>query len=406
MRLAIYVDDVYRREHDVLSTGLSFPLFAAELAKELALVTLLGRLDPAPGRAHHLLPPEVGFVALPHYASLSHPLEVGRGAVATLHRFWRTLGKVDAIWLLGPHPLALLVVPLALLRRRSVVLGVRQNTTEYAAHRHPGNRWAQMAFWLLEFLWRRLARVYPVVVVGPELVDLYASAPQLLDLTISFVGDEHLVSAEQIPQLSYAGQIRILSVGRIDPEKNPLLLADVLARLVGAGLDVRLLVCGEGSLEQRLNERLAELGVADRADLLGYIPVERGLEEIYRSSHVFLHVSWTEGVPQVLFEAFAARLPAVATAVGGVAKIAGDAVILIGPGDADAAAEAVRRIVDESELRARLVTRGVERARAYSRDAQVHRLAEWLQAAVIGGEIKQPRTGFGRLRARAGARRA
>ena len=54
------------------------------------------------------------------------------------------------------------------------------------------------------------------------------------------------------------------------------------------------------------------------------MPLRDGLLALYRSAHVLLHVSWTEGLPQVLFEAFAAGLPVVATDVGGVAEAAGD----------------------------------------------------------------------------------
>ena len=67
----------------------------------------------------------------------------------------------------------------------------------------------------------------------------------------------------------------VLSVGRLETEKNPLLLAEVLARLDGG--DWRLLICGEGPLEGELRERLRSLGVEDRAELLGYLPIHGGL---------------------------------------------------------------------------------------------------------------------------------
>ena len=96
--------------------------------------------------------------------------------------------------------------------------------------------------------------------------------------------------------------------------------------------------------------RLRELGVAEHAELLGYVPIDGGLLELYRSSHAFLHVSWTEGLPQTLFEAFAAGLPVVATAVGGVPAAVGDAALLVEPGDAGppgggAAADCRRRAI-------------------------------------------------------------
>jgi glycosyltransferase involved in cell wall biosynthesis len=43
----------------------------------------------------------------------------------------------------------------------------------------------------------------------------------------------------------------------------------------------------------------------------------------YRSSHFLLHTSWTEGLPKVLIEAFAAVLPVVATDVGGIREAVG-----------------------------------------------------------------------------------
>jgi glycosyltransferase involved in cell wall biosynthesis len=129
-----------------------------------------------------------------------------------------------------------------------------------------------------------------------------------------------------------------------------------------------------------LEERLAELGVADAADLRGYVPVDAGLHDLYRSADFFLHVSWTEGLPQVLFEAFAARLPIVATAVGGVPDAAGDAALLVPPGEAEAAVEALIRLASEAELRERLVESGVERVRRHTTAAEVGRVAEFFGA--------------------------
>jgi glycosyltransferase involved in cell wall biosynthesis len=118
--------------------------------------------------------------------------------------------------------------------------------------------------------------------------------------------------------------------------------------------------------------------VEERAELLGYLPIHGGLMERYRDANAFLHISWTEGMPQVLLEAFAAGTPVVATAVGGVPEAAGDAALLIPPGDADAAAEALGRIAADPELRRQLVTRGVERVRGRTLEAESARVARFL----------------------------
>jgi len=175
---------------------------------------------------------------------------------------------------------------------------------------------------------------------------------------------------------SWDGERTVLTVGRLETEKNPLMLADVLERLDGSAW--RLLVCGEGPLEGELRARLRELGVEDRAELLGYLPIHGGLMDRYRAANAFLHVSWTEGVPQVLLEAFAAGTPVVATAVGGVPEAAGSAALLVPPGDPEAAARALERLAAEPELRGRLVAAGIERMRGLTLEAQSARVAHFL----------------------------
>ena len=62
----------------------------------------------------------------------------------------------------------------------------------------------------------------------------------------------------------------------------------------------------------------------------------------------------------MLFEAFAAGLPVVATAVGGVAAAAGDAALLVEAGDPEAAAAMLERVCGDADLRARLIAAGVD----------------------------------------------
>jgi glycosyltransferase involved in cell wall biosynthesis len=196
-------------------------------------------------------------------------------------------------------------------------------------------------------------------------------------LTVSLVGEADIAPPYVVKQRRYDGEIRILSVGRLEQEKNPLLLADVLARLREQDDRFRLIICGDGPLRDVLAERLRDLGVATAAQFRGYVPWQ-DLMDIYRTSHVLLHISWTEGVPQVLYEAFAARLPTVATAVGGVPAAARGCAELIPPGDTDAAAKALLRVVGQPELRRRLIAVAVERVRAHTVEAEAARVRSFL----------------------------
>jgi glycosyltransferase involved in cell wall biosynthesis len=378
VRLAVHTDYSYRREDGVVFGERAFVTFLVRLSESLDRLVLVGRLDPRPGRSHYRVPDTVEFVPLPYYASLLQPLRVALAMPRSLRRFWRTLDEVDTVWLLGPYLISLAFLVLALVRRRKVVLGVRQELIEYVRRRHPHRRWTHVAAALLDFAYRMLARRYPVVVVGPDLARRYRAAPRLLPLSVSLVREDDIVSLEQAGKRPYDGELQILSVGRLETEKNPLLLADVLARLHERERRWRLVVCGEGPLSVELEARLESLGLTEYAAVRGYVPIDGGLRDLYRSSHAFLHVSWTEGLPQVLFEAFAAGLPVVATAVGGVPAAVGQAALLVAPGDAAAAASALERVAREQPLRIGLIEAGIDQARRHTIDSECRRVLAFL----------------------------
>ena len=141
------------------------------------------------------------------------------------------LGDVDVVWLLGPHPLCLAFAALAALRRKRVALGVRQDFPTYVRTRHPGRRLVHLLGDLLEGSYRLMARRAPTVVVGPDLAANYSPrAPPAADLGVAGARLGHRrPRGGRRPRLERRAQV--LSVGRLETEKNPLLLADVLARL-------------------------------------------------------------------------------------------------------------------------------------------------------------------------------
>lgn len=381
MRLAVYTDYVYRREGQAVYTERAFAVFVGRLADSFERLVIAGRLSPEPGRWHYRLPETVDYVPLPYYPSLARAASGVPAMLRSLQRFWRLLDEVDATWILGPSPLSLAFAALSALRGKTTVLGARQDLPRYALMRYPKRRAIHAAAFLLETLQRTAARRLPVIVVGPELARRYRAAPQMLQLAVSLISEADIVSASAAECRSYDGELRILSVGRLETEKNPLLLADVLAQLRERDDRWRVTVCGEGKMARELTERLRELGVAEQAELRGYVPIDGGLIELYRSSHAFLHVSWTEGLPQVLFEAFAAGLPVVATAVGGVPEAVGEAALLIPAGDPKAAADALARVASDDSLRERLVQAGLEQARRHTIEAECRRVAEFIRAA-------------------------
>ena len=335
-------------------------------------------------RPHYPLHEDTELVGLPHYESLSQPWLVARSLLVSLVRFWRLLDEVDTVWVLGPYPHSVALALLTALRGRRLVLGTRQDMPLYVRSRRPDKRWMHASADVLEAIWKLLARRYAVVVVGPELERKYrdGGARRVLATTVSLVSERDLaLAADAVAARYYDGELTVLTVGRLDAEKNPLLLVDIIARLLAGGRRWRLLICGEGPMRPQLEQRIAELGLGEHVELLGYVPVEGGLLDLYRTSHAFLHVSWTEGFPQVLVEAFASGLPTVATAVGGVPAAVGDAALLIEPDDADAAAESLERIATDAQLRVRLIDAGLARAQDGTLETSTRRLAEFLSTS-------------------------
>jgi glycosyltransferase involved in cell wall biosynthesis len=381
-RLGVYFELPYRRDEGGYSTDIAFIRFVLALRPHFESLLLIGRVDPVPGRAPYAVPEDVGMAALPHYASLRDVRGLVAALPATLLAVWRAVGRVDVVWAIGPHPMSIPVALLALVRRKRVVLGVRQDFPRYIRHRLGGRRWAPAlaAAYVLEALFRLLARRMPTVAVGPDLARRYrkGDAP-ILELTVSLVQEADIAAPTPVRGETGARPVELLSVGRLDPEKAPELLLEALARLrADEPNGWRLTIVGEGPLEGELRAASPPLG--DVVHFRGHVPNGPELFEIYRASDVFVHVARTEGFPQVLVEAQATALPIVATDVGGVrAGLAdGAAALLVPPGDSAALASAIRRLASDAELRERLTALGLRRARGLTLEHQAARVAAFI----------------------------
>jgi glycosyltransferase involved in cell wall biosynthesis len=150
-----------------------------------------------------------------------------------------------------------------------------------------------------------------------------------------------------------AGRFLIGAVGRLSAEKGFDVLVRAVAELVGAGRDVGLLIVGEGEEGPRLSALIAELGLAERARLLGY---RADVRDLYQALDVFALSSYREGLPNVLLEAMALEVPVVATAIAGIPRLiaAGENGLLVEPGAAGSLAAALTRLLDDAALRDRL----------------------------------------------------
>ena len=378
-RLAIFCDFSYRLDGDTLTAELPFALFLCALAPYFAKVIVAGRLDVSAPRFPYEMP-GVELAPLPYYRSGAHLAAVLRSLPRAMGRFWRLLDGADVVWVLGPNPpQAIVFALLGLLRRRRVVLGVRQQLPELIRHRHPRRPALWWSASVLDRCFRLLARVVDVVAVGGPLRRSYKKGRAVQELLVSLVEEQDLLPAGSNRRHYDGPELRMLSVGRADPEKNPLLLLEVLRDAAEHDSRWRLDICGDGLMLGEISQRAEELGLSDRVTLHGHVAFGSELWAHYRAAHALVHVSMTEGAPQVLIEAFAARLPVVATTVGAVADMVGGRGLLVQPRDSAGAADALQRMIDDAHLRADCVEAGAAYAAAHTRGIEVPKLAQFLK---------------------------
>jgi glycosyltransferase involved in cell wall biosynthesis len=137
--------------------------------------------------------------------------------------------------------------------------------------------------------------------------------------------------------------LRLLSVGRLVQQKDPLGLLRSLARadLPNWTLDL----VGTGPLEAEILALATDLGLKDRIYLLG---VRSDIRQLMRSSDIFVMHSAYEGMPMALLEAGAEAMPVVATPVGSIPEIIGkNRGVLASP---EHFADALRKLVLSPEI--------------------------------------------------------
>lgn len=150
----------------------------------------------------------------------------------------------------------------------------------------------------------------------------------------------------------------------------------LLEAFAGLGLpEWSLVIVGEGPMREPIERKIAELGLAGRVRLVGQ---QDKPEEWLRALDVFCLPSYAnEGVPQAILQAMLTSLPIVTTPVGAILEAVGDneTALVVPPRDAKALSTAIRRLVDDSQLAARLGEAARRKAiERFSREAMLDRM--------------------------------
>jgi glycosyltransferase involved in cell wall biosynthesis len=161
----------------------------------------------------------------------------------------------------------------------------------------------------------------------------------------------------------------IVAVGRLSPEKGLGTLLKVVADIVRAGEDLRLIFLGQGELLPELEQQARELGIIDRVFFAGYVEYARNYLGYF---DLFCMPSLTEGLPMALLEAMAAGIPIIASRVGGIPEVLdqGRAGILVEPASFESLKGAILKVVRQPQAIQKLVEEAQRRVdRMYSSSA-------------------------------------
>ncbi len=155
--------------------------------------------------------------------------------------------------------------------------------------------------------------------------------------------------------------VLVVSVARLDPQKEPVRLIEAFAAFATGDAHGRLLMAGDGALRDEARSRAEALGIAGRVHFLG---VRSDVADLLAAADVFALASSWEGHPISVMEAMAAGLPVVATAVGGVPELVDDGVtgLLVPAGDSRALAAALASLVTDAGRRREFGRAARERA--------------------------------------------
>jgi glycosyltransferase involved in cell wall biosynthesis len=171
----------------------------------------------------------------------------------------------------------------------------------------------------------------------------------------------------------------VLCIGRLHQQKGLDVLIDAAARW--AAEDVMVCVAGDGPLRTRLETQIADTGAPVR--LLGR---REDTADLLAAADLVVLASRWEARALAAQEALLAGRALVATAVGGLPKLLGDGALLVPPGDVDALDVAVRKLLEDPELRASLAARGARVAAQWPTVGQTVAQVSAVYTELIGGE--------------------
>ncbi|HEV2527444.1 MAG TPA: glycosyltransferase family 1 protein [Thermomicrobiales bacterium] len=178
----------------------------------------------------------------------------------------------------------------------------------------------------------------------------------------------------------------ILSVGTREPRKNGPALVRAWASIAASIPHDLVLVGPAGWLGGELDQALADLtdGLRERVRLTGFVD-DADLPRWYAAAAAFAYPALYEGFGLPVIEAMACGVPVLTSTTSSLPEVAGDAALLVPPGEVDAIAAGLQRLVTDSALAGDLRSRGLVRAATFSWERTARQTVAAYRAALECG---------------------
>lgn len=173
----------------------------------------------------------------------------------------------------------------------------------------------------------------------------------------------------------------VLQVGVLRPEKNQRGALELFGRVREAVPEAQLVLVGDGPLRGAVEARAAALGAAGWAHFLGH---RDDVPALLAEAALALLPSTADAMPMVVLESMALGVPVVASEVGDVRRVLGDAGLYAAPGDGEGLAAHCVALLREPALRERLRERALARVERYDFAAMVTAYEDLFEAAIAG----------------------
>ncbi|MFL2840381.1 MAG: glycosyltransferase [Pseudohongiellaceae bacterium] len=154
--------------------------------------------------------------------------------------------------------------------------------------------------------------------------------------------------------------VELINVGGLIHDKAQDQLLKSFAIALKQHKNLKLKLIGEGPEKENLILLAKNLSITSKVNFVGYVEEESVLYDYLHNADVFVLSSVTEGFPRVLYEAMCMRLPIVTTNVGGIPYLMkhNKNALIVKSGDIEQLADAICNIVQDSDLRRRLIREG------------------------------------------------